>query len=1170
MLLLHGSGKTTVLVERIINKIINEKIDIDKLLIVTFTNAAASEMRQRILEALYEKIDENPENENLQKQIILLNKANISTIHAFCLEVIKNYFYEINISSNFRIGDNQEIELLKQETLEETFEELYEKNDEKFVNLVNMYGGYRDDEDLKELVLKIYKYSQSMPFPEEWIIENVEKFNVQNEIEKDFSKTVWGKILVEDFKDEIEDCISELKKAEEKLKQEEDLQKHYCVIVDDIDRLQTLLKEKNTWDDIYEYLMNFSFDTWPKAKIENEAKEYSKNIRDSVKERIKAISKKIFIYSSKEANEDINSMYNMLDSLAMIILKFTEKYQKNKKEKNIIDFNDIEHFALKILVQKDENGKYQPTEIAKLYKNKFEEIAIDEYQDSNLVQEYILTTISKDNNIFMVGDVKQSIYKFRQARPELFLEKYDKYELSTNNEKSCEKDTKIQLFQNFRSRKNILDLTNIVFSNIMSKKLGDIDYNENEYLNCSANYEKPEENKKVAGKVELDIIDLAEEMEEAETEAEEIIEKNEIEARFVANRIKELLEDNYYVYDKKQGYRKATYKDIVILLRTTSNVASIYEKELNKLEIPVFSDTSSSYFETEEIQIVLSTLKIIDNPNNDIPLVTVLRSPIANFTDNELIEIRLNSKNTSFYEALLETLNNEEDDKLKVKIKDFFNMLEDWQEKQEYLGLDEFIWYLYESTGFYDYISSSLDGEIKIANLKLLFEKAKDYEKASFKGLYNFINYIDKISKGTGDAGAAKLIGENENVVRIMSIHKSKGLEFPVVFLSGTGKQFNLQDLNQSVLLHQDIGFGPKVIDYERKIEYNTLAKEAIRNKLLNETISEEMRLLYVALTRAKEKLIITGYDKNLEKSIKEKEEIVTNASKISITNIRKTKTYLNWLELVYLKEKEKLENILEVNFYNKANIEKTDEEEHGDNYKIIEEWIEQNCKDDNEEINKILNWEYKYEESTKIEGKASVTEIAKGSRKELKEIETKPKFLEETENLSKAEIGTLTHLIMQKLNFKEDYDKPKVINLLERLVSEKVITEKQAESIDITGIVNFTNSKIYKELKNAKSIYTEQPFYIYLTADEIYGNGIKEKILVQGIIDLYYINANNKIVLVDYKTDYVVLGKEQELINKYKRQLEIYKRAIEQALNSKVEKAYIYSVSLGKEILLD
>ena len=1169
MLLPRGSGKTTVLVERIINKIINEKIDIDKLLIVTFTNAAASEMRQRILEALYEKIDENPENENLQKQIILLNKANISTIHAFCLEVIKNYFYEINISSNFRIGDNQEIELLKQETLEETFEELYEKNDEKFVNLVNMYGGYRDDEDLKELVLKIYKYSQSMPFPEEWIIENVEKFNVQNEIEKDFSKTMWGKILVEDFKDEIEDCIAELKKAEEKLKQEEDLQKHYCVIIDDIDKLQTLLKEKNTWDDIYEYLMNFSFDTWPKAKIENEVKEYSKNIRDSVKERIKAITKKIFIYSSKEANEDINSMYNMLDSLAMIILKFTERYQKNKKEKNIIDFNDIEHFALKILVQKDENGKYQPTEIAKLYKNKFEEIAIDEYQDSNLVQEYILTTISKDNNIFMVGDVKQSIYKFRQARPELFLEKYDKYELSTNNEKNCEKDTKIQLFQNFRSRKNILDLTNIVFSSIMSKKLGDIDYNENEYLNCSANYEKPGENKKVAGKVELDIIDLAEEMEETETEAEEIIEKNEIEARFVANRIKELLEDNYYVYDKKQGYRKATYKDIVILLRTTSNVASLYEKELNKLEIPVFSDTSSSYFETEEIQIVLSTLKIIDNPNNDIPLVTVLRSPIANFTDNELIEIRLNSKNTSFYEALLETLNNEEDDKLKVKIKDFFNMLEDWQEKQEYLGLDEFIWYLYESTGFYDYISSSLDGEIKIANLKLLFEKAKDYEKASFKGLYNFINYIDKISKGTGDAGAAKLIGENENVVRIMSIHKSKGLEFPIVFLSGTGKQFNLQDLNQSVLLHQDIGFGPKVIDYERKIEYNTLAKEAIRNKLLNETISEEMRLLYVALTRAKEKLIITGYDKNLEKSIKEKEEIVTNASKISITNIRKTKTYLNWLELVYLKEKEKLENILEVNFYNKANIEKTDEEEHGDNYKIIEEWIEQNCKDDNEKIDKILNWEYKYEESTKIEGKASVTEIAKGSRKELKEIETKPKFLEETENLSKAEIGTLTHLIMQKLNFKEDYDKPKVINLLERLVSEKVITEKQAESIDITGIIKFINSKIYKELKNAKSIYIEQPFYIYLTADEIYGNGIKEKILVQGIIDLYYINANNKIVLVDYKTDYVVLGKEQELIDKYKKQLEIYKRAIEQSLNSKVEEAYIYSVSLGKEILL-
>lgn len=1154
-----------MLVERVINKIINEEIDIDKLLIVTFTNAAASEMRQRILEALYEKIDENPENENLQRQIVLLNKANISTIHAFCLEVIKNYFYEINISSNFRIGDNQEIDLLKQETLEEIFEELYEKNDEKFVNLVNTYCGYRDDESLKELILKIYKFSQSMPFPEEWIKENVEKFNIKNNLNEDFSKTLWGKILIETFKEEIETCVEDLIRVEEKLKLEPELEKYYDLIINDINNLQILLKKDNTWDDMYTKLLSSNFETWPRqSKTDCELKESCKKIRDNVKDRVKALAKKFFIYSSKEANEDIYSMYNVLVSMGMVVLKFAERYQNNKREKNIIDFNDIEHFALKILVRKDENGQYMPTEIAKIYKNKFVEIAIDEYQDSNLVQEYILTTISNNNNIFMVGDVKQSIYKFRQARPELFLEKYDKYILTKDNEDICKENTKIQLFQNFRSRKNVLDITNIVFSNIMSKKLGDIDYNENEYLNCSANYKKPEDNKNIAGKVELDIIDLAEK-EEEETE-EEIVEKSELEAKFVANRIKKLIEDEYYVYDKKQGYRKVTYKDIVILLRTTSNVASLYEKELNKLEIPVFSDTSSSYFETEEIQIILSVLKIVDNPNNDIPLVTVLRSPIGTFTDNELIEIRLNSKDTSFYEALLESLNNKENSKLNDKIKKILNKLEDWQNKQEYLGLDEFIWYLYENTGFYDYVSSNSDGEIKTANLKLLFEKAKDYEKASFKGVYNFINYIDKISKGTGDAEAAKLIGENENVVRIMSIHKSKGLEFPVVFLCGTGKQFNLQDLNQNILLHQDIGFGPKVIDYERKIEYNTLAKEAIRIKLLNETISEEMRLLYVALTRAKEKLIITGYDKDLEKSMKEKEELA-NSREISIANIRKAKTYLYWLELVYLKEKEKLKDILEVNFYNEGEIKTIDNKLREENFKKLEDCIKENNNKNYNKVNEILNWKYSYEESTKIEGKTSVTSISKGIKKELKNLETKPKFLDETERLTKAEIGTLTHLVMQKLNFKEEYDKEKVRKMLEELVFAKIITENQSKSIDINGIIKFTHSKIYKELTNAKYIYTEQPFYIYLTADEIYGNGMNDKILVQGIIDLYYIDETDKLVLVDYKTDYVEENNEQELVEKYKGQLKIYKKALEQSLNKKVEEVYIYSTCLDKKI---
>ncbi|CDD27988.1 aTP-dependent helicase/nuclease subunit A [Clostridium sp. CAG:452] len=740
-----------------INKIIKEKIDINQLLIVTFTNAAASEMREKILEAIYKKIEEEPENKNLQKQIVLLNDANISTIHSFCLEVIKNYFYEIGISPNFRIGDNAEIKLLKQETLEEVFEELYEEENKDFIKLVDTYCGYRNDNQLRELVLKIYNYSQSMPFPMEWISENVDKFNITNK--NDFSQTEWGKLLIKNFKEEAQSAATALKTVKNELKEDSELEKYYITILEDIEKIEKLLKQ-DSWDDIYNLICNLQFEKWPiSRKIQSELKDKSKQIRDKVEKPIKDFRDTIFIYKSKEAIEDIYDMYKILNILEKVILKFSNKYQENKKEKNIIDFSDIEHFALKILVKKDENDNYIPTEVAKIYKEKFKEIAIDEYQDSNLVQEYILTTISNGKNIFMVGDVKQSIYKFRQARPELFLQKYNSYKMPDEATNECKENTKIQLFQNFRSRSSVLDITNLVFDNIMSMDLGGIEYNEKEYLNKGTEFKEAAQELNVAGKAELNIIDLKKEDEEKEEETEEkILEKSEMEAKAVANRIRKLFEDNYCVYDKKEGYRKATFKDIVILLRTTSDTAKVYEKELTQNGFPTFTDTGSNYFETEEIQIILSVLKIIDNPNNDIPLVTVLRSPIGGFTDNELIEIRLEERNGLFYQALETTKEKSQNLELKNKVNKFLNMLNDWQLKQEYLSLDELIWYIYESTNYYNFVSSKPNGELKTANLKLLFEKAKDYEKASFKGLYNFINYIDKISKGSDDMGSAKLI----------------------------------------------------------------------------------------------------------------------------------------------------------------------------------------------------------------------------------------------------------------------------------------------------------------------------------------------------------------------------------------------------------------------------
>lgn len=1152
-----GSGKTAVLVERIINKITKEKIDIDKLLVVTFTNAAATEMRERVLDAIYKKLELEPDNLVLRRQIILINKSNISTIHAFCLEVIRNNFYKLDISPNFRLASMPEIELLRMETLEKTFEELYEREDKQFIQLIDTYCNYREDDNLKDILLRIYKYIQSMPFPEEWLHSQVEKFNTNEEL--DFSETDWGKILIKSAKETINEGIKNLKQASMKLEVDKELNKWYLILNEDIENLSSLLNMEN-WDEFYSTITNIKFRTWAQdKKIVSDVKDEAKEVRNKVKEKINDLKKKIFIYSSKQANHDIDEMYEILKGIERLINKFSKDYHQIKKEKNIIDFNDIEHLALKILIEKDELGNYVPTEIAEKYQEKFEEIAIDEYQDSNEIQEYMLNTISRGNNIFMVGDVKQSIYKFRQSRPELFIEKYNTYQ-----------ENKIQLYANFRSRGNVLNLTNCLFENMMSKDFGNIEYDESEFLNLGLEYPKDEKGKTLDEIPELHIIDLKEEIKEEAVEDEEEsdgikLEKVEIEAKFVANKIQELMKSDYYVFDKKMGYRKLQLKDIVILLRKTSNIASIYEKEILNLGYPVFSDIGTNYFESMEIQMIMNLLKVINNPENDISLVTILRSPIWNFTDNELLEIKRQKRQGSFYESLV--ANKEiENEKLKQKVINFLNDLDDFASKEEYLKLDELIWYIYEKTDFYYYVSLMKNGDIRVANLKMLFEKARDYEQGSFKGLYNFIKFIDKVTKAGSDMGAPKLIGENEDVIRIMSIHKSKGLEFPVVFLSGTGNQFNMMDLNDSILLHPKIGIGPKYINYERKIQYNTLAKQAIKIQNKQESLEEEMRLLYVALTRSREKLIITGIDKNWQKSIQTKKDLLklnVNKNKIDISTLKKAKSYLEWIELVNSYDKEMQEFMLTKVHTLKDIVEPKQKQKNSKEIEIKE-------LETREEIKEILTWKYLRKELTKIEGKSSVSEIAKQKVEENYNCQLlQPRFMEKKLKLSKAEIGTAVHLVMQKLDFNQEYNHVKIEELLEELVEKNILTERQKEEIPLEKIFTFTQSDLFEELKKAKQIFKEQPFYISVPIKDIYGKEIEEDILVQGIIDLYFINERNEIVLVDYKTDYVPKNEESYLKQKYEGQLELYKKAIEKALDKKVTHTYLYSVYLSKKIEL-
>ena len=1123
-------------------------------------------MREKILEAIYKKIEENPEDENLQKQVILLNKASISTIHSFCLDVIKNNFYEIDVSANTRIADDSEILLLQQEVIDDLFEEKYEEEDSNFIKLIKTYTKYNQDEVLKDLLLRVYSYIQASPFPEEWLEEQIEKLNIEDGT--NFSDTVWGKIITENANQILEDSILKLQNIRTKMTCFPELDKFTAKIEDDIDKYTYIQNNLSDWDTAVEAINTLKNAMWTKdQKITNDLKDEAKDVRESTKDEFKKV-KKLMNCSSEEAVQDIKYMYPILKMLKDLILEFSQKFYQRKREKNIMDFSDMEHLALKILVKKDENGNIVKSEIAKKYENKFEEIAIDEYQDSNLVQEYILTSVSRGNNIFMVGDVKQSIYKFRQARPKLFLDKYDSYKLEPVNGE----DRKIQLFKNFRSRSNILDFTNLVFEDIMSRELGNIEYNQDEYLNLGANFEEIQNQDY---KTELEILDLSEEnddiwkTDEEETEEEqEKVEDVVLEARFVARKIKELIDSKYQIIDKKTGRRDIQYKDIAILLRTSSGVANVYEKEISELEIPVYSDSSSQYLQSVEIETIMSLLRIINNPMQDIPLVTVMRSPIGNFTDNELIEIRMVDRNSSFYEALLKSD--------LEKAHRFLALLKELREDEEYMTLDEWIWNIYTKTGYMNYVNLMPNGALRVSNLRMLFERAKQYEEASFKGLYNFINFIDKIKFNQEDLKAAKIIGENENVVRIMTIHKSKGLEFPVVILAGVGKQFNFRDLNGKILLDQDLGMGPQYIDSDRYIEFKTLAKKALAIKAKNEAISEEMRILYVALTRAKEKLIIVGRQKDVNKKMSEKQKLLEiystiDDNKINPYLLQKYKTYLDWLELIYLKEGvANTKNLFTVNINKREKTSVKIENEVEDiSKKIIEESNKNNDEQEKEKIKEILNWQYKHQSIEGIPTKTSVSKL-KEKREQEVQITQEPKFINEEAKtkLTGAQKGTLIHLCLQKMKETEEYNLEKITELIEELKDKEIITEIEVQNIDKEKLLEYTNSQLWTELKQAKEIHKEHPFYINIKASRIYNQINKEDdedILVQGVIDLFFIDKDDKLILVDYKTDYV--QNENELVEEYKGQLDLYKEALEQSLDKKVDRMCIYSVYLNKLI---
>lgn len=1151
-----GSGKTSVLVERIIKKIIKDKVNIENILVVTFTEAAASEMKERVLKALYKELDNNPDDVNIQRQVSFLGKSNISTIHSFCLNVIRNHFYELGISANVKIGDTNEIELMKAEVLEKIFEDKYENGDSDFQRLIELYTTYKTDDDLKDLVLKIYEFIMCMPRPKEWLENAVEEYNV--DLDSDFNNSKWAKILAQDLDENRNYYLVSLKNEIDKLSIFPSLEKCHNILVEDYNDLAEL--DFNDWDGTVEKLQSKEYSRWPSLRSlleeEKEINENAKLIRDSVKDFVKTLKDTIFFEESKDILLDEKEMYPVLKALQGIVFEFEKEFTKAKTDKNLIDFNDIEHLAYKLLV--DENGN--KTQIAEDYD--FNEILIDEYQDSNLLQEEILKSVSNGHNTFMVGDVKQSIYRFREARPDLFINKYEKYK-KCNLDESDEltEDTKILLYNNFRSRESVLDFTNLIFDNIMSKELGEIEYNEEEYLNKSGSFE--DTNKDLTTEINIVDTDLSDiENEEELPEELKSIRTIELEARLTGIKIKELI---------NEGYK---FKDICILLRSGKRDAATYERELSNQGIPVFSEMEGNFLESIEMITMIAMLKIIDNPIDDINLLTVLRSPIGGFNDNELIELRLLDRNSSFYECLKKSDS--------PKVISFLEQVNYFREEEKKIPLDELIWKIFMQTGYYYYVGTMPGGRLRQANLIKLFEKAKVYEKSSFKGLFNFIQFIGKVTNSNAKIEGAKLIGEKDDVVRLMTIHHSKGLEFPVVILSSLSKARNRTDSNYKIVLDQELGIG---VNYINELSnYDTIMKKAILTKQNKESISEEMRILYVALTRAKDKLVLIGNDKNAYQTLENKKNNLkkyNNKDKIEVSLIQNSqKMYKDWIDYVYLKENSKY---MKYNIYNKSELGETKKEENIEEPNPISNYKNMRMDENKlEEIDKILNYKYPFESSIELPSKTSVTAIKEqyNNRKDSKnEDETtlidqmreenvtgeKIKYnglkefsLEESTKFTGAKRGTLIHTVLQQIS--QDANVKKINDYIEVIGATK--EEKEYLHSQKYIFDRFIKSELYAELEKAKEIHTENPFFMDMPYEET-----QDKVLVQGVIDLFFIDKDDRLILVDYKTDNV--NSREELISRYEIQLKIYKDALERSLNRKVDSVCIYSTKFNEMINL-
>lgn len=1236
-----GSGKTAVLVERIV-KIITDKnhpVDIDHLLIVTFTNAAAAEMRERIGNAIEKALDEQPGNEHLLRQLTLIHNAQITTIDSFCLYVVRNHFHEIDLEPNFRIGDEGELKLLREDVLGRVLEQNYEEPSEAFSDFVEGYASGRTDAALNEMILQLYEFSRSYPWPEKWLDSFVGAYRIETREELD--RAEWLAPLTENICFVLKDCEQLLKQALAITQQDDGPDMYEKAVQSDLEKYEGLSR-LTSFCELSGALSDIKYDRLASSRGfegDPDKLELVKSLREQAKDVVKKLCKQYFFCSPEMMIEQLERTEPMLEEVVRLTKQFADEFAAAKRRKNLVDFHDVEHFALQILVD-EETEKAKKT--AEEFRDTFEEIMIDEYQDSNEVQETLLRSISREergeNNIFMVGDVKQSIYRFRLARPELFMKKYDSYSLEESTTQ------RIDLHKNFRSREEVLTCTNDIFYKIMARSLGNVEYDAEAALYPGASYP-----------VSADFIPeilLADSNDEL-LEDTELTDKKTLEAKIVAEEIKHLMKTQP-VTDKAAGtLRAAHYSDIVILLRSLSGWADSLVEVLNENGIPAHTVSSTGYFSTVEVQTVLSMLRLLDNPRQDIPMAAVLRSPMAGLTDEELAVLRLEDGSVPFHEAVLELAeglyeeggqieisNSEEDQKqgrnadektenhiettAHRKLLKFYKKYRQLRQLVPDTPIHELIEIILRETGYGHYVAAMPAGNRRTANLNMLLEKAAAYEKTSYKGLFHFVRYIDELQKYDVDFGEADMVGENEDVVRIMSIHKSKGLEFPIVIVSGMGKNFNKQDTRSKMVLHPELGIGLDYMDGKLRIKSPTIAKKAIAKQIDLENLGEELRVLYVALTRAKEKLILTGTLKDAAEKLEFYRQ-QANLSKaadrpLSYLTREGASGYLDWILPAVLSYGDKYP----VRIVEAAELVLDEVENQLEQNEDLTERIEEIEAADTQLVGQLkqrFSQRYPYQVDVLRKNKYSVSELkhrAMRERFEAEQEETVPAFLEEPvtptiplfiqreesveqETANRGALrGTAVHRVMECYDFASEKS---VQEQMEAMEKEEKITADMRALVKEQIVADFVSSETGRRMALAQcggALYREKPFVMGFTEEELenYGFGVgsntdsceniyektdsdqekeeqkkvcheEDLTLIQGIIDVFWIEKDG-IVLLDYKTDRVQQAKE--LIDRYETQLKLYADALERvfaARKLKVKEILIYSFSLEQLITL-